>query len=480
MRAPILIAKCLQEEFGIVSTPPENKFIHGPMAAVYARTALPIIFVMSMNGLLAVADAAFLGIYVGPEALGAVTLMFPMYMLVVALATLVASGMSSQLARHLGGERYDAARAVFAAAHGLALTVSAVLIVLFALVGQQLVLLTAAGSLELAAMGETYLRITVLSSPLVFVLSVNSDALRNEGRVGLMAAMSLLVALANIGFNYVLISVFEMGVAGSAYGTAMAQMLALSIISIFRLRGQTVLRPQLLLTHSWVVGWGRILALGAPQSLGFAGLALGSAAIVMALQMHGAGDYAVTISAYGITTRVITFVFLPLLGLSYAMQTITGNNFGAGDFRRADDSLKLALGISLIYCLLCQIILVLFAAPIAGVFVSAPEVIAAVVRITPMMTAMFFLVGPLMMLSSYFQAIGQAGRAAVLGLSKPYLFALPLTFLLPLGLGETGVWLAGPLAEILLGLLALIVLARTAQSQGLRLGLFSASRVQPV
>jgi len=479
MRAPILSAKCLPEEVGIVSKPPENAFTHGPMPAIFARTALPIIFVMGMNGLLTVADAVFLGIYIGPEALGAVTLMFPMYMLVVALATLVASGMSSLLARHLGGQRLDAAKAVFTGAHGLALAISVVLNVLFVLVGHQLVLLTAGGSAELAALGEIYLRITVLFSPLVFVLSVNSDALRNEGRVGLMAAMSLLVALANIGFNYVLIAVLDLGVAGSAYGTAMAQILALAIIVVFRLRGQTVLRPQVLLAHSWVSGWGRILALGAPQSLGFVGLALNAAAIVAALQLHGEGDYAVTISAYGITTRVMTCVYLPLLGLGHAMQTIAGNNYGARDFGRTDASLKLTLGIALIYSLTSQIILVLFAAPIAGMFVSAPAVINSVVRITPMMTALFFLAGPLMMLASYFQAIGQASRAAILGLSKPYLFALPLTFALPLAFGETGVWLAGPMAEILLALVAMVVLAQTARSLGLRRGLFSAERVQP-
>ena len=83
---------------------PSNTFLQGPLGAIYVRTALPIIFVMGMNGLLAVADALFLGRYVGPDALAAVTLMFPVYMLIVALSTLVASGMSSLLARHLGGD----------------------------------------------------------------------------------------------------------------------------------------------------------------------------------------------------------------------------------------------------------------------------------------------------------------------------------------------------------------------------------------
>ena len=88
-----------------MSDTPANTFLDGPLGSIYIKTALPIIFVMGMSGLLAVADALFLGHYVGPEALAAVTLMFPAYMLIVALSTLVSSGMSSLLARQLGGNR---------------------------------------------------------------------------------------------------------------------------------------------------------------------------------------------------------------------------------------------------------------------------------------------------------------------------------------------------------------------------------------
>ncbi|MEM9582117.1 MAG: MATE family efflux transporter [Pseudomonadota bacterium] len=97
-----------------------NTYLNGPLGPIYAKTALPIIFVMGMNGLLAVVDALFLGHFAGPDALAAVTLMFPLYMLVVSLTTLVSSGMSSMLARSLGAEDLDHARRTFAGAHGLA------------------------------------------------------------------------------------------------------------------------------------------------------------------------------------------------------------------------------------------------------------------------------------------------------------------------------------------------------------------------
>ncbi|MCG3266926.1 MATE family efflux transporter [Yoonia sp. I 8.24] len=438
---------------------PQNKYLSDSLGRLYIKTALPIIFVMGMNGALTVADALFLGHYVGPQALAAVTLMFPIYMLIAACATLVSSGMSSILARHLGGGRIVQAREIFTGAHGFALVVAGILIALSGLFGATIANLSAASDPVLAQMGLTYLRITVSFTPLMFVLSVNSDALRNEGRVGFMAAMSLLVSLANIAFNYVLIAKLNMGVAGSAYGTGLAQLLAFAIIATFRLRGKTSLQFTALGQSSWFHGWVRMLALGAPQSLNFTGFALGSAAIMAALQLVQTAHYADTVTAYGIITRVVTFTYLPMLGLSFAMQSITGNSYGAGLWARSARSLQIALATSLVYCVIVQIIVTSFTVQIGAAFVDDPDVIAEVARIIPIMAIVFFLMGPLMMVASYFQTIGDATRAAILGLSKPYLFAIPLTFLLPKFFGEPGIWYAGPFAEILLLLLTIAVVA---------------------
>ena len=449
-----------------------NRFLTGPLGPLYLKTALPIIFVMGMNGLLTVVDALFLGHFAGPEALAAVTLMFPPYMIVVSLATLVSSGMSSILARHLGAWRLDESRAIFAGAHGLALCASAALIALFLAFGKAATELAAGGSENLAELGWIYLRITVFASPLAFVLAINSDALRNEGLVAFMAGLSLLVSVSNMGFNYVLIGLWGMGVAGSAFGTALAQTLAIGIVIVFRVFGETGLRPLALVQNSLLSGWGRILALGAPASLNFLGFALGSAAIIACLQRVDLEDYEATVTAYGIITRVITFTFLPLLGLSHAMQTITGNNFGAGLSARCGTSLQTALWVSALYCGVVQVGVSLYAQTIGAAFTSDTRVVAEVGRILPVLAAMFVLSGPLMMVARHFQSIGDAGRAALLGLSKPYLFAIPLTFVLAETVGEFGIWLAGPLAEGLLLVLTVIVLTRLAKARSLRWGLF--------
>lgn len=455
-----------------MSTPPKNTFLDAPLGRTYVKTALPIIFVMSMSGLLAVVDALFLGHYVGAKALAAVTLIFPAYMLTVALATLVSSGMSSLLARHLGGHRLDEARAVFASAHGLALLVSVVLILMFLLFGRDIITMAAGGSDDIAQMALIYLQITVLVSPVMFVMSLNADALRNEGHVGFMAAMSLLVSLANIGFNYVLIALLDMGVAGSALGTALAQALALVIILLFRHSGRTILHPNALLQHRLTHGWNAILALGAPQSLNFIGLVLGSAATLTALQFVQSQTYDSTVSAYGIITRVLTFTYLPLLGLSHAMQTITGNNFGARQWQRTNDSLKIGVLAAFVYCLTVQILVTVFAQNIGQFFVDDPVVISEVARILPIIITVFFISGPVMMIAAYFQAIGDARRAAILSLTKPYLFALPLTFILAETIGEVGIWSSSPVAEVLLLIVTIALLAQTARRKSLGWGLF--------
>lgn len=455
-------------------------FLQDDLPSLFARTALPIIAIMLMNGLLTVIDAWFLGVFVGADALGAVTLVFPAFMLMVALSSLISAGMSSLLARHLGAGRADQAQSVFVAAQGLALLTSLVLMALYLIWGEGFTQAAAKGRSELAQMAQIYLSIVVFASPLMFSLGVQSDALRNEGRAGWMAMMGLVVTLANMLFNFVLIVVFDLGVAGSAYGTAAAQCLALSLIFGLRLSGATRLQLQ------WRTGfqqagdllhsWRDILKLGAPPSLAFFGMALISAAIITSLNALNTPNYAATVSAYGIVTRLMTLCFMPMLGLSHALQTICGHNHGAQLWQRSDDGLRLGLGVALCYGLVVELTLVFFAIPIGRLFVDDTLVVTEVGRILPVMVALYFLSGPMLILGAYFQSLGDAGRAALFSLTRPYLLTLPLLLLLPLLLGERGIWLAMPAAEGLMLLIALLVLAQTQRQLGLRRGLFQAGR----
>ncbi|MGV8935933.1 MAG: MATE family efflux transporter [Allorhizobium sp.] len=448
--------------------PISNPFLNGWLPGVFAKTAIPIIAVMLVNGLFVVVDAYFLATYAGPDALSAVTLIFPCLMMVLALQTLVATGMASLLARKLGGGERTGARQTFFSAHLLALGVVVLLYSLFWLFGAVLINSAAGGDTPVAAQARRFMSITVAFAPIAFFLSIHLDALRCEGRVGIMALITIVSALLNMLANWLLIAVFHWGVAGSAFGSVLAQALCLATICLYRLRHRDALRPAPVRMSA---EWLRMLALGAPMSLGFLGISLASATVIYNLSIWQTDHFIETIAAYGIVTRVLTVAYLPLMGISLALQTICGNNFGAGLTDRVARSLAIALLTALFYCAAIEVLAWSLAAYIARLFVTDPLIIAEVVRILPWTVAVYFLFGQMLVLSGYFQALGDAARAALFGLSRPYALTIPLTFALPLAYGEPGIWMVAVFAEAGMVMMAAIVLAGGARRHGWRFGL---------
>lgn len=436
----------------------DNAFLNASLPRVFLKTAAPIILIMLVNGSFSLVDAYFLGVYVGADALTAVTSMFPAFILMVALSTLVSNGFASLMSRQLGAGEQSKSIETFSQAISLSLVVCCVLIAMFLVGGKALTVSVSNGSSVIAAMSYEYIAILVFCSPLVFILGINGDSLRCEGHVSFMATISLVSVLLNGLFNYVLIVNLDWGVAGSAYGTVLAQATALFVIFVYRKYQTSGLQLQVMQFSKSRQHWLTFLSLGAPSSLNYIGLALSSGAILYNLQVWDAANYTTTVGAYGIITRLMTFIFLPLLGLSMAFQAIVGNNYGANEFARVNSSVKIALLVSLIYCVTLQLLAWIFKEQLGTMFVTEQGVITEVTRIFPWTTLGLFLMGPQMMISMFFQAIGDAKRAGILGITKTYAFSLPLIFILPYFFSEWGIWYAAPITEMLALLLTLSVL----------------------
>jgi putative MATE family efflux protein len=449
-----------------------NAFLNAPLPLVFFKTAAPIILIMLVNGSFSLVDAYFLGVFVGADALTAVTSMFPAFIMIVALSTLVSNGFASLMARHLGAGDRSRSVDTFSQAISLSLVVCCFLIALFFLGGNALVTSVSNGSSVIAQMSYSYISILVFFSPLLFILTINGDSLRCEGQVAFMAFISLLSVLLNGVFNYLLIVGMGWGVEGSAYGTVLAQAISLVIIFFYRKYNNSDLGLQVIRFSRSRQHWLTFLSLGAPSSLNYIGLALSSGAILYSLQTWDAENYITTVGAYGIITRLMTFIFLPLLGLSMAFQAIVGNNFGAKEFGRVNASIKIALCISFIYCISLQLIAFIFRKDLGALFVSDQVVIKEVVRILPFTTLALFLVGPQMMVSMFFQAIGDAKRAGILGIMKTYAFSLPLIFILPFFFSEWGIWYAAATTEFLALFLTILVLSLRSRSHNTAFGLF--------
>ncbi|WP_261391449.1 MATE family efflux transporter [Roseovarius atlanticus] len=427
---------------------------------MFLSNALPMAVVMSTGGLLNVIDGVFVGRFVGAQALAAVSLAFPVVMLLAALTTLAGGGMSSLLARHLGAGSRREAGAVFAGAHGLALAISAMLIVGALTVGPAILSALAAGNSAVAELARSYLLILILGAPIQFALGLHADALRNEGRAGHIALLSVVVNLLNIGANHVAIVLLGLGVAGSALGTVGAQTLGLGLLLVVRERDRDLLPLGALWHASWLSGWPQILSLGLPLCLTFVGMALVASTVILVIGTTAA-DHATQIAAYGVVTRLLGLAFLPQMAIALSTQSITGNNAGAGRLDRASVALRLAMGSAFLWCLGVALAGAVAGEPLGAMFSNDQEVIVAVAAILRPMTALYVFTGPILVLALHFQAMGYPLRTAALTLIKPWLLTPALLVVMNAWLGIDGLWFAFPIADAVLLVLALTVVLRT-------------------
>jgi putative MATE family efflux protein len=454
----------------------DNPYLTTPVPALFARTAFPIILIMVINGLFTVVDALLLGIFAGADALTAVTLTFPLTMLIFALTTMTGAGMASLLARALGAGDKQTAQEVFASAHALALLLAAGLALVFVLFGHSAISLAASHDPGLTEQGWRFLAIMIFFSPVTFVLSLQGDSLRSEGKAGLMAMLGVTATLLNIAFNYVLIAIYGFGPAGSATGTIIAQALTLAVVLGLRAKGGLPLKLSVPVVRDLPGFWRDITVLGLPSSLSFAGIAVSASIIIANVQIWGGDGYAETIAAYGIITRILSFAFLPLMGLNLASQSIAGNNYGAKAFARSDRTVLLALAACLVYAAAFEATLIAFPTAIGGLFVSDTKVISEIARILPVIITAYVLSAPTIILAGYFQALGMARIAGILSLTKPYLIQIPLAFAMPFLFGERGIWMASPTGDVLMLCVVILTLRNVGSRHGSRYGIFFSPR----
>ena len=435
----------------------DNPFLTAPIGRLFLSNAISMAVVMALGGIFNVIDGIFVGRLIGPQALAAVSLAFPVAMVLPALSTLVGGGMSSLMARHLGAGDRAAAGRVFAGAHGLALATSVGLIVLSTLIGMALIDILAAGNFTVAGLAQDYLRIILLGAPVQLLLGLHADALRNEGRAGLIAALSVAVNLINIGANWLGIVVFDLGISGSALGTVVAQAIGLALLIRVRAHNSNLLSLAVLRAESWCSGWGQIVRLGLPLCLGFIGIAWAAGVVILTLRLHSETGFDTIVAAYGVVTRLLGFAFLPQMAIALTIQSITGNNAGAGRHDRAQAALRLAMGAAFIWCLALVLVGLFAGDTLGGWFSDDPAVARAVPQILQPMMLLYAASGPILVLALHLQALGQPERTAALTLAKPWLLTPGLVVALSAVIGVPGIWLAFPMADAVVLMLAVLI-----------------------
>jgi putative MATE family efflux protein len=420
-----------------------------PILGLFFGMAAPIAVGMMVHGLYNVVDAIFVTRAIGVNAMGGISIVFPIQMFIFALATLVGSGMASIVARQLGAKQDNKANATIDMAFRFGLTMAIVITLgIYLNIDSLLHFLGVSDALWPYAY-DYLVPLVLLSFPIVLVSSIPGDLLRAEGKAMLMMIGMVSSAVLNILLDAVFIFVLDMGVEGVAYATILSQIFAAGVMLYFIFGGKTQLK---LRPFAYKMDWSivkDITILGVPILISHAGVSVFIALTNYTVAQFPNVDSDLYVSAYGLIGRLMIFFILPAIAMTISFQTIAGYNYGAKHYDRVLATIKVGVSASLCYGLGVSALMLLIPYQIIGIFTQDQALLATTAGIAFWSFLLFPLSNAHSVISSLFQALGKARHAIFLSSLRIYFILIPALLILPNIYGIDGIWYSFPIADVL-------------------------------
>jgi putative MATE family efflux protein len=405
------------------------------------------------------ADTYFVG-KLGVHQLAAMSFSFPVVMFLNSLSQGVGIGTSSLISRNIIHSEHNIVKMMASRA----LLLGLIVVLIFAIAG----LLTIRPLFSLLGAENDvldyvcdYMSIWYFGVPFVVIPMIGNNIVRATGDTFTPGMIMVTTAIVNIILDPLLIFGYgpfpEMGIKGAALATVFARSISLMIILIILIRREKLLTLYFGKIKSILLTWKKVLYIAGPAALTMliTPLSVGFLTKILA----GFGKEAV--AAFGVATRVEMFAMMVIMALGSVMIIFTGQNLSKQKFQRIQEALKVALKFSLTWGVLVFILLLFFGLSIASAFTDN----ATVIEIT---RNYFYIIG-----ASYgFQGLVLLSTASFNGLNKPYpstifsvirmlLLYVPLAWLGSRIFGIYGVFGAGFIANITVGILSFKYLFKT-------------------
>lgn len=429
-----------------------DHFIEHPIGGLFLRLSVPIVFGLLVNGLYTIADAAFVARVEGANAIGGISVVFPLQMALYAFASLLGTGAASIISRALGANELHKAQqaAITSVILTLVLALCFCLIILLRLPET---LMSFGATPALLPYAQAYAT-PIIGFTLGMMLSnVLAELLRAEGKMKVMSAMFIGASLLNLTLDAWFILGLGWGVEGAAYATVLAQASSLSIAGYVYVKKQA--RVKIHVSHFRPNLIRPLVLLGIPAFVGNIGVAA-TIALTNILLHDYASDIDLTLAAYGLTTRITLFIVMPLIGMMISFQTLCGFNYGANAIGRVKAIVRLAVITTSCYAIACTLLMLLAPHWVLGLFTKDALLIEQAGQISRYIFLGFATAGCGFIIGAMYQAIGKAKAAIFLSTARLLIFLFPLLFILPYSLGENGIWLAFPIADFFAFLLSLL------------------------
>lgn len=441
-----------------------NKMREMPVYKLMIQMGIPMILSMALQAVYNIVDSAFVGnMKEGSEAaLNALTLVFPVQMLMVAIAIGTGVGTNALLARTLG--QGDSKKAAMVAGNSLFLgLIIYVICFLFGIFGANAYISSQTANPEVLSMGTSYLKICcVLSFGIVF-FSLFEKLLQATGRSLYSTIGQVAGAVINIILDPIMIygigPVPKMGVEGAAYATVIGQIASAVLLFVFHIK----LNKEFEHGFKYMKPDGKIIkeiyAIGLPAIIAQALMSIMVYGMNLILKFDASAQ-----TAYGLFYKVQQFVLFLAFGLRDAITPILAFAYGMRSKKRIQDGMKYGIIFTIGLMILGIFITEVFSGQFAALFNagSSREYFVGAMRI---ISISFLFAGINVAYQGIYQALDGGMESLVISLLRQMIIILPLAeiFSILVKNGQAGVsliWWAFPITEFAACLLGCVFLRR--------------------
>ena len=424
------------------------------MSKLMGQYAIPAIIAMTAAALYNMIDSIFIGHGVGSLAMTGLSITFPFMNLASAFGAMVGLGAATLISVRLGQRDYKSAQHVL----GNVVTLNLIIGLSFTFVAfvflDEILRLFGASDASLPY-ARDYMEIILLGNIITHSYFAMNAVLRASGHPRKAMYATIFTVVINTILDPIFIFSFGWGIRGAAIATVIAQALAL-IWQIFFFRNENQLIHFKKGTYALKKHIVRDIL-----SIGMSPFLMNAAACFIVLFINNSlgkygNDY--YIGAYGIVNRIAFFFLMIVMGLNQGMQPIAGYNYGAKQYERVTQRLKLTIAWATLVTCIGFIFGFFFPRMIASIFTSDEQLLSLAARGLSITTIAFPVIGFQMVTSNFFQSIGLAKKAIFLSLTRQLLFLLPCLYFLPQFMGVEGVWASMPVSDFIATLVAAALL----------------------
>ncbi len=424
-------------------------FYHMSPGRLFTKMFFPTLLGMFSGSVMNITDGMFVGQRVGSDALAAINIAAPVFMLVTGIALMFGIGASVRASISLAQGKTKEANREITTSLLVAVTVVTLLSAIILLNLDTMAYLFGSTDRLLPFVKEYMLWVTV-GMPASCVLFAGMFYVRLDGAPKFAMWCEIIGAGLNILLDYIFIYPLDMGIMGAAIASSLSclvgALLIMGYLIFFTKRIQLCsLRAAFGRSARWLQTTWQQVKLGLSGFLGEVAISL---MLVLGNYVFGSLLGESGVAAYSIACYCSPLFFMINNAIAQSAQPIISYDYGARRWERVRHTLRLVLTVAIVCSVVMATFIILLTEPLVSLFVKDdPITHALAVKGMPLFAVDLLFLAVNVTMIGYFQSIKRGTWATVFTTLRGYIFLMFSFIILPLVWGVPGAWLAIPVAE---------------------------------